>query len=414
MNKLLELLDKLLEKKRRVVDTILFVLTIGSLCVFVNFVVIYGNIQPIIKWLQIPYEWLHVPYEWLHKEKTPLLIISSVLSVILLIIGSLRKSHSDDLMAFLHPFFHGKKGVVYGITATVICTIVVAILAHLYHFINIKFFEFAPFILCIVGIYVTSRVYFEIQEDKTVTLEDYMKNLNYIISSSREKDKILIIAPTIILGQSHKTHKIDGNKDKDKRYIHIIDTYFDQIMKHLEIGEIYFALLDFDYKNFKEIEVHSEGNKKAWYKILDMCGNDIGRKPLSNYHFESYCQGAYDHDNLQRYMAEFGSKLKKLIHTGKANFIRLDSKMYIDGDNYAQGRGFFAVANFDNGMYYLGAYEHYNRTYNFHGTYFRNEHIKTQMLNMLNIIINDKIVSETSDEKEKREKFFRDDTGTTH
>jgi hypothetical protein len=358
----------------------------------------YFNVKSSFEWLPFPSKW----FEWLQVSNPKLSILFFTLIVVFFIF---RLKHDWKIICnFLIPFVMGKKELVFGISAVIIFVIVSSILVHFYKSkgnIDYSFFNLAPFILCIVGIYLTSRVYLEIQEDKTVTLKDYLKILNYIISSSTPDDKILIIAPTIILGQADK-----NELHQDGNYIYIIDTYFDKILRHLESGEIYFALLDFDYKNFKNFKVNKTGSDKATYKTYNEFG-EITNKPLSNYHFESYLLRTDKQDELDNFMEHaLAENLRKLNSTSKANFIRLKPEMYFTSKIGTQSSGFFAVANFDRGMYYMGTYEHDKKTYNFHGTYFRNEHIRAQMLSMLKVVFDGKLESETDEEKAKIENFF--------
>ncbi len=51
---------------------------------------------------------------------------------------------------------------------------------------ELSFFNISSLLLCLLSIYLTSRVYFEIDKEKTTTLDDYLERLTDIISKSKK------------------------------------------------------------------------------------------------------------------------------------------------------------------------------------------------------------------------------------
>lgn len=231
---------------------------------------------------------------WINSLKSPMLFFwLAILFVLTLLYGLLRKPQKEAMSKFLTPFQKKGKELFFGINAIVCVICVGAIVIHFfYHKTNgideFSFFNLTSFLLCLFSIILTSRVYFEIEKEKTNTLDEYLERLTDIIINSRGKDQILIIAPTIILGQAHK------NKD------YIKDEYLQEIFRFLKIGNITFALLESEISESLKfnIERSSDGeNSTMVYKT----NISITKKSLFDYHFETWKLYAKDQDEMGKY-----------------------------------------------------------------------------------------------------------------
>lgn len=332
-------------------------------------------------------------------------ILFAVLIVCFLILKLSEKPYKEIIRKFLVPFWDEKRGLLLWLITVIVIILIISILINAYKSNNCDdfscndfsfSFNLASLLLCVFGIFLTSRVYLEIGREKTTNLNEYLEILTHIISNSK-KDDILIIAPTIILGQTYK----------DENYI--MNTYFDKILNYLKKGEIYFALLDFDYNNIPYLDVETVGDKYIYTINETKAEKFSGKKTLSDYHFETWNTYKLQYKNIKDFMIRLGDDLNALKNTGKANFIRLKPEMYLQKKEkkyiYTESEGFFAIANFNKGMYYMGTYKHQEKAIDFHGTYFENEHIKKEMQNMLKIVINMNIVTD-EEERTKRMKIF--------
>lgn len=310
------------------------------------------------------------------------LIYLTVLVIILLL---LRKRYRDTGRNFASPFIKKGRELFIWINATIG---VVIIISALVHFSNcdkdgniLSFFNLTSFLLGIFSIFVTCRVYFEVKKEKTNTLDEYLDRLTHIIANSGNDDEILMIAPTVILGQAHENNS------------YVIDGYLDEIFQFLENGKLTIALLDFDIKNVGCLFVNKEtagrgstGNLK--YKTSRLPTAKVPdkqsvRKPLFAYHCANASLFFKDQEEAGDYMnLHLLSNLKKL-ESKKCKFIKLKSEMFIIGDDYSKSSGFFAIANFTKGLYYMGNFSVSRKIHRFQGTYFENEHIGYQMRHTL-------------------------------
>jgi uncharacterized membrane protein len=343
-------------------------------------------------------------YSWVNYVQNIYIALSvAVLIIITLTIKLLNKPHREMISKFLKPF--GKKGneLFLGINAIIIVVCIIAIVIHIVCHnpnggIEFSFFNLVSFLLCLFSIYLTSRVYFEIEKEKTTSLDEYLERLTDIIINSKENDEVLIIAPTIVLGQTHKNNSYTK------------EGYLDEILRFLEKGKIIFALLDFDYLGFNSFTVNTSltnGNSTITYNIS---ASDDSKRTLSDYHFETW--KLYEKDELDKRMTKLQNVLLNLKSKTKATFIRLNAEMYhINTSDYTRSNGFFAIANFSEGMYYMGNFNVIGKIHKFQGTYFENKHITTQMRHMLKCAIGDFCIEE--DKNELNSIYSNSDGATT-
>lgn len=254
---------------------------------------------------------------------------------------------------------------------------------------ELSFFNISSLLLCLLSIYLTSRVYFEIKKEKTDTLDDYLERLTDIIAKSKAKDRILIIAPTIILGQVNKDESILKNM------------YLEDIYRLLaNKGEICFALLDWDITNINEFNITCRTIGEITNFDYETQGSI--KKDLFDYHIKNWGLYINTISDIKKAMNESLLKnLKTLKDNDNSSFIRLKKDMFCVKDGNSSG--FFAVVNFTRGIYYMGNFSVSGRTQKFQGTYFENEHIEEQMRHMLKCAVEEYCID---DDKKKLTEIF--------
>ena len=232
--------------------------------------------------------------------------------------------------------------------------------------------------LCFIAGLVTVRIYFEVKY-QTYNLRDYLREITSILLHSDEDDIILIITPTIFFGE---------------------ETLFEQIQEYRNLlikqKNLYITSLKFGFNFSSFIEVAYTKTKEVLCKIddektipINCYENDIVR-----YHYDTWEE--YESNNPSQIQIQINSLLAymKELQENNAKIIPIKKEMYINktiNEPYNESEGFFAVANFNKGYYYLGNFIHKRKDVFFYGTSFKNEHIKRQMIDMLFSILKDNV-----------------------
>lgn len=325
---------------------------------------------------------------------TILLSILFGLLVVYLLYHICKKDNNEFVKKFVKPFLN-KKDLLYAINVVISIPCIIALIIHLFCHSDwgneFSFFNISSLLLCILSIYFTCRVYFEIDKAKTNTLDDYLERLTDIISNSKKGDKVMIIAPTIILGQV----KQDESSLKNM--------YLNDIYSFLNSkGKICFVLLDWDINGidcFTIKSITSERTTSFFYET-----NNSIKKDLFDYHIQNW--GLYLDtpqkigDAMNKSLLE---NMERLTKYDNSSFIRLKKEMFcVEGGNSS---GFFAVVNFTRGIYYMGSFSVSDKSQKFQGTYFENEHIEKQMRHMLRCAVEEYCID---DDKEKLTNIFEE------
>lgn len=331
-------------------------------------------------------------------SSTSTLILMLFLLVVSLVFYIYRKDNKETVGKFIKPFC--KKKLFYIINAVIWVLCIISLMTHLSYCSSdleseLSFFNISSLLLCLLSIYLTSRVYFEIDKEKTTTLDDYLERLTDIISKSKKDDEVLVIAPTIILGQVNK-----GDSPVKNSYLEEIARLLD------EKGKIYFATLNWSY-SINEIRLSDDkGPSSALrdYYAKDSDPNSRIKMPLFDYHFNNWALYLENTDDIIRAMNnDLLLNLKNIQNKGGV-FIRLKGDIFGDISK-DKSSGFFAVANFTRGLYYMGNFSVLRMLQKFQGTYFENEHIEKQMRHMLRCAVEEYCID---DDKEKLTNIFEE------
>lgn len=232
--------------------------------------------------------------------------------------------------------------------------------------------------LCFIAGLVTIRVYFEVKY-QTYNLRDYLREITSILLHSDEDDVILIITPTIFFGE---------------------ETLFEQIQEYRNLlikkNNLYLTSLKFEYNFSSFIEVALTKTKEVLCKISDEKNTPINcyENDIVRYHYDTWEE--YESNNPSQIQNQINLLLAymKELQKNNAKIITIKKEMYINktiNESYNESEGFFAVANFNKGYYYLGNFIHKRKDVFFYGTSFKNKHIKRQMIDMLFSILKENV-----------------------
>lgn len=279
-----------------------------------------------------------------------------------------------------------------------------------------------------IGVFFSVLIYFKI-EDKTKSLSDYMNKFIRILEDSKMGDKIYIIGPTLFVGQEF--HRSLHEKYKKCLFDRIGEMQFIIANLNFAQNQLYDSSKSNDSekrfsKNQKEIDkcvidikecgkstsINKTGdykkisNKfntalKKFEKLLDSYSNKE-EKGLFTFHeiYVPFRNSDIDQASLEFNISHhcklinFYNELMKRIHTAdctiESKFNHLDWKYYDNPDITSEKKSskgysnFFAVANIDQGDYYIGQFiVTNNKVHEFHGTSFKNVNISIQMDSML-------------------------------
>jgi len=144
----------------------------------------------------------------------PIIIIVSIVLIFISISKIFKWNWLRKLFYFFRPFYKNSN-TSWGKNFRVILILIIIpglIFAFFYYyqligessaFSGYNFFDQLSYILAYIGILLTVRVYFEVKEGHTESLEDFIKILTEILSLSDDDDEIVIYSPTLFLNEAH-------------------------------------------------------------------------------------------------------------------------------------------------------------------------------------------------------------------
>ena len=226
--------------------------------------------------------------------------------------------------------------------------------------------------LAIAALFIGAKIYFEIKESKTNTLEDYLRKTIDILSDSKKDDELYIVIPTTFLGE------MTDNPLKNN--------YKNLIKQKANSGvNVTIGIYNFDLSHIRKMINNNNLIKNItkfdnfWNKLI----NDKNQLLLAFHDsfFKQREDNYFGQKHLDRinYFRRLLNHLIELVNAKNIKIERLKNMTSKNGKNRIES-GFFAVANFTSGSYYFGQIEIYNwEEQHFNGTYFQNSHIREQM-----------------------------------
>jgi len=250
-----------------------------------------------------------------------------------------------------------------------------------------NFFDQLSYVLAYVGLLLTVRVYFEVKEGHTESLEDFIRTLTEILDLSDDEDEIVIYAPTLFLNEAHIINKTatykniayrNKLKNKKRLKLHVLDTD---------------ESLDKFHENIKKKELENDdtnyGKHVSSFKE-SKCKLNLFHKWSLNFELEEKANHVHKRTEYYHGFISFMKSIPKESIIGDYKLIEPKSITIddIEEGKISKARGSFAVANFDKGLYYFGSFEASDeaKPY-FRGTLFTNKNIdKVEFRNLIALL----------------------------
>lgn len=328
----------------------------------------------------------------------PILIVIILLAISIYVSKVLKWPWLRHLFYFFRPFYKNCNSNLkrYLVVLTLIIFVPWFIFSLFYYFQlldpdgpfrSYNFFDQLAYFIAYLGLLLTVRVYFEVKEGHTETLEDFIKTLTEILDSSEKDDDMIIYAPTLFLNEAHILTGLTNYKNT---------AYRNKLLKFTDLKLILLeckSLLDHIKKTFKKkIPNNKELNNAAFNDFINNLQQDTSE--LNQFHQDNISVEIPDNDGdkTNQYYRDFavfiGSLADRInIGGGKYDFIEFDDGKN-DENRVNEKHGLFAIANFTKGIYYIGSFDLYkNGSSFFRGTYFQNKYLpKGEFKDLMNSI----------------------------
>jgi hypothetical protein len=362
-------------------NTFRWVAIFFSFLIFVFIVLFEARINSIIKLLECEY--------YLYMK--PLIIIVLIIIILIFLSKVLKWQFLRRLFYFFRPFYKNcNKEWHKTIIAISIFIIIPGIILSFFYYFQLfssttvfkgyNFFDQLSYVLAYIGLLLTVRVYYEVKEGHTESLEDFIKILTEILDLSDDEDEIVIYAPTLFLNEAQIIKKTATYKntayrsklrDKSNLKLHILDT-----------GNSLDTFNDNITKN--ELANNHDAHARKVNSFIDSnCNLNLFHKWSLKFELEEQANHVHERTDYYHGLISFMKSIPK-------DRIKNDYKLIepIELTNIRKAKGSFAVANFDKGLYYFGSFEASDEAEPyFRGTSFTNKNIKRDELkNLINAI----------------------------